>query len=677
MKKSNLIYIIDLISSEIYGKILAIAVCAPCVSMPIWGNDRSHFRSGKDNAFMQKKILRIVSLLLLLVTLVGVAPTMQISAATSEEKRIISLVESTYRKALKRTGRRSFHGWCGAAVDWQMRLLGITTNVVGSDGNDKYDQYRKQEYSSGGYKIKAYSAKKYDLEEALNAISNNGTKNAYNIMVGFQWTNTSAGRKYGHAVFIYAIIDGNVYFNESFGTTFNGKYYSEGKCMVGTIEQFVKYYKSWCRLDGVIHFGVKTYADECVPYQAYLYANTTAETTLYSEPCTPDVDDRCKVQRQLAPGERLSVTGLYVNTLGEYWYRVEDADIGYVRAEDTQVQNLRYDDVTIKSVKAPSVLREGSSFSIKGVITGEYVSVISVRAQIFRVDQEGLTHMMTTNASVLDNEYSLYKSTVGKRLKFKSLELGNYHYELAAVVSNHYYADGELQTAWQTVKLWTSDFQVVEKTGETASVTFDACGGTAELNATELSLGQPLGQLPMAQREGYLFTGWYTADGELVDSEYVLEGKMTLYAQWAEAGVGTGWYEQDGRPYYIMDGVRLEGFFQVDGVTYHQNAEGFLDIGWTEIEGEYCYFNTNGSMATGWLVMPEGTYYMGVDGTMVIGWAFIDEQSYYFNEKGHMVTGKHTLNGAEYDFGKDGALIPKEFTPNNKIPVVAVSPCDI
>lgn len=626
---------------------------------------------------MHKRILRLASLLLVLMMFVGTVPATQTNAATSEEKRIISLVESTYRKALKRTGRKSFHGWCGAAVDWQMRLLGITSSVVGSDGNMKYDQYRKKEYSSGGYKIKAYSAKKYDLAEALNAITNNGTKNAYNIMVGFQWTNTSAGRKYGHAVFIYAIIDGKVYFNESFSTSFAGKYYAEGKCMVGTIAQFAKYYNSWCRLDGVIHFGVKTYADECVPYQAYLYANTTTQTPLYSEPCTPEVDDRSKLQRQLVPGERLSVTGLYMNTLGEYWYRVEDADIGYVRADDTQVQSLRYDDVAIKNVKVPSVLRQGNSFSIKGVLTGEHSSIVSVRVQIYRVEEDGMKHMMTTNAAVLDNEYSLYKSTVGKRLSFKSLDIGNYHYELAAVVSNHYYADGELQTDWQTVKLWKSDFQVVAKTGETAGVTFDACGGVSELDAAELTLGEPLGQLPEAWREGYTFDGWYTDSGELVDEEFVLEGKMTLYAQWTALGEGTGWYEEEGRPYYIMDGERPEGFFQVDGVTYHQNAEGFLDIGWTEIEGEYCYFNANGSMATGWLVMPEGTYYMGVDGTMVIGWAFIDEQSYYFDENGHMVTGTHELNGVEYEFNQDGTLDLQEILPANKIPIVAVSPCDM
>lgn len=611
---------------------------------------------------MHKKILRIASVLLILLSIISMLPTTASSVATTEAERISALVTSTYKQALKRTGRSSFHGYCGAAVDWQMQVLGITAKVVGTDGNDKYDRYKNMEYTSSGYKVKAYAAKKYNLEAALNAITENGTVNAYNIMVGFQRTNTSAGRKYGHAVFIYGIIDGMVYFTESYGITIGGKYYAEGKCVVASIAQFAKSYNSWCKYEGLIHFGLKTYQEECFFLNAYLYANTTTATTLYSAPCTPDMDDRSVSLRQLQPGERLSVIGLYRNTLGEYWYEVEDTQIGYVRADDTVVQSMRYDDVAVASVKAPTVLTEGSSFSIKGSVTGKYVSVVSVRAQVYQTGENGLTHMMTTNAPVTANDYTLYKSKVAKRLTFKLLDVGSYHYELAAVVSNYYYADGELQTEWQTIKLWKSDFQVVDKKGETASVTFDAAGGVSELNAAEMTLGQPLGTLPTAQREGYVFDGWYTADGEKVVEEYVLEGKMTLYARWVGAGDVTGWYQEDGRTYYVEDGVRLNGFFHVDNVTYYQGDDGYLAVGWTVIEGERYYFNTNGAMASGWLVLPEGTYYVGIDGTLAIGWVSINGRTYYFDENGLMATGICVVDGVKYRFGINGILIENDFT---------------
>lgn len=611
---------------------------------------------------MHKKILRIASVLLILLSIISLLPTTASSVAATEAERISALVTSTYKQALTRTGRSSFHGWCGAAVDWQMRVLGITTKVVGTDGKDKYDHYKDMDYTSGGYKVEAISAKEYGLEAALNALTNDGTENAYNIMVGFQRTNTSAGWKYGHAVFIYAILDGMVYFTESYGITLNGKYYAEGKCVVASIADFAKSYNSWCKYEGLIHFGLKTYQEECLFLNAYLYASTTTPTTLYSAPCLPEVDDRSQSLRQLQVGERLSVIGMYRNTNGEYWYEVEDSQIGYVRADDTTVLDLRYDDVTIDSVKAPTVLTEGSSFSIKGSVTGKYVSIVSVRAQVYQHDENGMTHMMTTNAAVTANDYTLYKSTVAKRLTFKLLDTGNYHYELAAVVNNHYYADGALQTQWQTIKLWKSDFQVVDKKGETASITFDAAGGVSELNAAEMTLGQPLSMLPSAQREGYVFDGWYTADGEKVDEEFVLESKMTLSARWIEAGDVTGWYQEDGRTYYVEDGVRLEGFFQQGGVTYYQGSDGYLVTGWQIIEGERYYFNANGTLASGWLVQPEGTYYIGVDGTPTTGWAYENECTYYFDESGLMATGIRTIDGRKYYFGADGVLMRDKTT---------------
>ncbi len=628
---------------------------------------------------MLKKILRIASLVLVLTLFVSMMPTtVPTSASTvaeTEAERITALVNSTYKKALKRVGRTSFHGWCGAAVDWQMQILGITTKVVGSNGNAKFDYYRYQDYSSGGYTIDAYPASKYNLVKALNAITNNGTKDAYNIMVGFQSSNTSAGRYYGHAIFIYAILDGVVYFNESFGVTLNGKYYSEGKCITATIADFAKYYNSWCTFDGIIHFGYKTYNDECQFLSAYLYATVTQQTTLYSAPCTTEVDSSSVAQLQMQIGERLSVVGMYRNTEGEYWYEVEDADIGYVRASDTEVLSLRYDDVTITGAKTPTVLTEGGSFSIKGSITSHYTQIVSVRAQVYMATENGTVHMMTTNASVIDNDYNLYKSTVAKRLSFKKLDTGSYHFEVAAVVSNHYYADGDLQNDWQTVKLWKSDFQVVEKKGQTASVTFDACGGTAELNAAEMNLGQMLGSLPVAVREGYLFDGWYTESGELVDEEYVLEGKLTLYARWIYDEEVTGWFWQDGFLYYVQDGVRPLDFFQVDGVTYHHNALGLLDIGWTTIGGKDYYFHVNGAMAIGWLVDGEYTYYMGADGVKTVGWAEIDGQRYYFDASGRMVTGLCTINGIKYLFGEDGILVQVNATVPVGTPEDSKSPC--
>lgn len=607
---------------------------------------------------MTKKILRVISVLAAMALLLCVFPQAESSAAQSEEYRITQQVESTYKAALRATGRYSFHGYCGAAVDWQVYMLGIITKVIGANGNNQYDMYKGSTYSTGGYRIRAYSARNYSLKETLHLLTEDGTKNAYNILVGFQKTNTTAGQKYGHAVFIHAIIDGVVYFTESFSLTVGGKSYPEGKCIAVSIEQFCKSYNAWTTLDGVISFGLKSYNDLCEEYAAYLYAAVSQQTNMYSAPCLPEVDDRSQEIRTLQPGERLSVIGLFLNTEGEYWYQVEDYQTGYVRASDVEVLSLRYDDVQATGIGAPTVHQQGNTFNIKGVITSTYNDICSVRAQVFSATETGLQHIMTTTSAVTDNRYSLSYSTVSNRMAFRLLETGGYRYELAVVVSNYYYADGGLQTEWKTIKLYLSDFQVVNKKGGTVTVTYDACGGNAELNAAELSQGQTLNTLPTANREGYVFEGWYTAaqGGVKVEEDFALDNDVTLYARWSRAGV-TGLYEEDGRFYYLLEGQRIEGFFQVDGVTYYQGEDGFISTGWVEVNGLRYYFNVNGAMATGWLELDGYRYYLGTDGTATIGWAEIDGFLYYFGEEGYMLTGRQVVDGCAYDFTDQGTLI--------------------
>ena len=617
-----------------------------------------------DNAMkgintMYKKILRILPLMLALILIFALAPTSQTAAVQSKEDKILQQITDIYAKALKASGRYSFRGYCGAFVNRHMNLLGITTNVNTANGNQQYNLYADMEMTNGGYRVEALSSKKYSMKEALNYLTSNGTVDVYNLIVGFQYTNTTAGKKYGHATFVHAILDGKVYFSESYSTTINGTYYAEGSPIVLTIDQFYKYYKDWTTYEGVVHFGLKTYQDACEFLPAYLYVTVNKDAQLYSAACTPDVDKSSVSVRSLKAGERLSVIGMYRNTKGQYWYQVEDAEICYVLAEDTDLETLRHDDVTVSGVSAPTEQRQGNIFDIKGNIKSTYNSICSVRAQVFTITDSGLKHWMTTTDVVENNSYSLSYSVVSNRMAFRLLDLGNYRYEMAVVVSNNYVEDGLLQTQYTTLKLWCSDFRVVAKKGGSASVQFDTCGGTAGLNAAELELGATIGELPQANRDGYHFLGWYTEvdGGELVREDYIVESNMTLYAHWAEATDITGWFMDNGRPYYVLEGQRVIGFFQVDGITYYQTEEGFLATGWMDLDETRYYFNTNGSMMLGWLEIDRCFYYFGADGTATIGWAEIDGNTYYFGDNCVMVTGEYTIEDVIYVFGEDGALI--------------------
>ena len=583
---------------------------------------------------MHKKILRIFSLALAIMLLFSVLPTSAAAAEQSEVDRINSQIKTLYKQTLRNSGMSSLHGYCGTMVNWQLYLLGITSTVIGNDGNTEYDYYSVLDYTSGGYRVRPYSAADYDLEGALNAITYNGTRDVYNLVVGFQRTNTTAGRKYGHTLLIHAILDGIVYFSESFASSFNGKYYSEGAPIACTIKEFANYYNPWTEFEGVLHFGLKTYAESCDFYASYLYVTIDAQTGIYTTPCRPEVDDRSSLIRSVQVGERMTVTGLYRNTEGEYWYQVEDCEQGYIPAESTKVLAMRYDDVTATNVGAPTVLRTGRTFDVKGKIRSTYNEITSVRAQVFYYGADNKTHVMSASTLVSGNSYSLSGTQLSNQLAFRLLEEGSYRYELAAVVGNNYFADGCLQTEWKTVKLYNSDFQVRNSTSGSCKVTFDANGGTTSLNAMDMAVGDQLTGLPVATREGYVFNGWFTADGVQVTDGYEVASNITLYAQWTNATDINGWHTEGGNWYYYEDGMIQTGFVTIDGVMYHLNADGYADTGLMEIDGELYYFHVNGAMHYGWLELDGKAYYMRQDGTAVRGAAEIEGYTCIFDSNG-------------------------------------------
>lgn len=66
------------------------------------------------------------------------------------------------------------------------------------------------------------------------------------------------------------------------------------------------------------------------------------------------------------------------------------------------------------------------------------------------------------------------------------------------------------------------------------TVTLDANGGTMDGNSTatrKVEGGKQVGTLPTPTREGYNFKGWY-CDGALVEAGTIVNGDMTVTAQW-------------------------------------------------------------------------------------------------------------------------------------------------
>ena len=538
---------------------------------------------------MNKKYLRRLSLILTVVMILGAVLSAPVSASPTTAAQIKQQIAATYKKSKAFYGWDSFHGFCGALVNAQLYLLGITDTVLGVDGRDAFDTFKRLSVTSGGFGVKAYPAGLYSLKSALNAITKNGTVDAYNILVGFQKTPSVLGRRYGHAVVIHAILDGTVYFVESYNVTINGVYYKEGTPLTASIEDFAAYYAdTTTQFDGVIHFGLKTYADSCTEYPSNATGTVVAEGNIWSQPCEDGVNGASQIMGQLTAGQQVEITGLYLNTENQYWYELSGGEGGYVPVEMLSISQLRYEDVKLSNVAAPTVLTKGRSFSVKGAVTSQINSIYSIRARVYRPEADQMVQVINTSDTVEGKAYDLLRSKISGGLSFRTLEAGQYRYELAAIVANYYVEGGQLMTGWNTIVLWSSDFLVVEDQTKGFTVSFDACGGTTPLNQSVVPQGMSIGNTDVAQRPGYVFLGWFTEaeGGERVTADFVPEENMTIYAHWVS-------YEQ------------LCNEWLAGGNCWYLYSDGVTTMVCMELEGALYYFSAMEPMCQSWMVWTD------------------------------------------------------------------------
>jgi len=122
------------------------------------------------------------------------------------------------------------------------------------------------------------------------------------------------------------------------------------------------------------------------------------------------------------------------------------------------------------------------------------------------------------------------------------------------------------------------------------TITFDAAGGTVDPATEETDVGGKLQDLPLPERDGYAFDGWYTAEsgGTEVTTSTVFNTPATVYAQWISitskmyvvtfnAHGGTvsptgGVTGEDGKllkplPTPIREGYTFDGWFTEDGMV--------------------------------------------------------------------------------------------------------------
>ena len=553
---------------------------------------------------------RIIALLLCLCMCVAFIPADSSAAMTNdqyrERHRIMKQIQTMYQTILQRTENESLNGLCGTMVSWELYLLEINEYVVPGDGNEFYDMFAEKKETDGGFPIHTYPAEDYTLEEALYTITKGGTEDVYNILVGFDWTNTEAGKRCGHVCMIHAIIDGYVYFVEGFDI-FG---FPEGQPVVMEITSFANYWKTWTRYEGTIYFGNKRAEDYGRYYGSDMYVQTLAPLSVLEGP-----DHNAELIRKTVTGERLRAVGTYQSHSGSWFYKIEHGDkYAFVPAVGTEPIWKGFENVRTTGLKLPEKLRLGEKFPVSGKLRIPMLQLESVWITV--TDAQG---------NVLKDQ------TINKHGKFCNLGMeetvdisdlpeGAYSYNICVDIRNHYVSEGILKYDSKTVPVVKQPFTV----------------GNAELAVIEASE-------EMAEPE----TGWVLQDGVW----YYLE----------DGTPQTGWICSGGVNYYLKeDGSVTTGWAEVNGTNRYFSDTGALRTGWIENGKETYYLLRNGVRGFGWQTVEGGKYFLGDNGVLrKKGWIEYDEKLYYVDENGRACVGWVDLKEGRFSFHADGYLLSR------------------
>lgn len=621
---------------------------------------------------------RVISLLLTIALALAMflpsAPAKAASADNNEAARLEKQIRQVYAAAQRSSGRYTFNGWCGTLVSWELYLMGIDSRVHGADGKDQYDLYAARDITCGGYGVKRYPASKYTLKQALNTITRDGTVDAYNILVGFQRTHTAAGKIYGHAVVIHGIVDGTVYFMESYSTSLGGQYWAEGAPISCSIDAFCDYYSHWTVFDGVIHFGVKTYAQLCTAYGANMTVVVKSDIDALTEPVDEGINEAHGTVERLMKGQQVEVSGLYETPEGGFWYQLElKSGIGFVPVEAVMTLQEKNANVSVYHPQIPASSRKGAGMVLRGNVSSLNGDLTRVQVLVYGEAEEPL---IQAKMELSGKVASLSDYRLDRHLNFRDLDVGTYRVVVLADVSDVQIKDGEAITREQSVKVWESQLQIVTDWRYYYKVSFDGNGGEVEQNQWTLDAEKGFAALPEATRMGYKFNGWaLDPEGKQpVAPEDVPKKNVTLYARWEKAydreadilNVLNGtwkectdgfWYEAEGiRFLRYNDGSWPEGWHVVDGSRFYFNVSGAVYTGWQVLDSKTYYFSADGTCVSGWQEIDGNTYCFGVDGDMQTGWLTLEDRQYYLDETGAVVVGWVSVNGMECLFGTDGVL---------------------
>lgn len=137
-----------------------------------------------------------------------------------------------------------------------------------------------------------------------------------------------------------------------------------------------------------------------------------------------------------------------------------------------------------------------------------------------------------TSSSIYSNDGTCapFNDTLKNALSDKVTWIDSYSFLLSggyATVDGIHYDSGTCQAVHDYIVGAVSEASKKEYTA-----VLDAAGGTCSLNEKQIREGDSLADLPVPERQGYVFGGWYLDDSKVTEKTVMPAGNITLTASW-------------------------------------------------------------------------------------------------------------------------------------------------
>lgn len=373
----------------------------------------------------------------------------------------------------------------------------------------------------------------------------------------------------GHFVVVAGKISDNVYqildpwdcgVTEITVTGTSATYNKYGTMIYDTIDQVHQWYNK---------NAVTEYAAQCSFNHSYLTIKLNTAANLRAQPCTTSVDATGTVVTTLKSGTELTVTGLYKNTVDEYWYKTTyDGKTCYFAAQHADIVEF-LSSAKVSGVSAPDTLAVGKAFTLKGTVSSEYTYLHQVGASV----ETGTETKLQAYDFAYGSSYSIQSSVIDSGIKFNKLPTGYYKYIIYVGERSYYSTDG---TSISEKTLWPGIHQ--------SFFTVGSLGNTTP--------GKPV------------LTGLkeqYDADAE-VTFNWGNTAYTTHYSLYINKKNTSGTYERIENLHYVKPGYSYsfeDGNYAV--MLQAVNAREMTDDGsaWDYTNGDWVYFTVGNTILSG------------------------------------------------------------------------------